>query len=164
MNTATIISRPNVSMMIVREAMKTFLGRDLTTNVKGQAEPLALFSLMVSMDEYSDSVLAQRFLQYTFLCVVNEWSVDTIRNIGQPFLEMLCFETKNVSIRTLFLSGTLADFVYLVKVGSTIGQQDDVLQLLNNIQKAIENEGLSRVFNDVIKEQRDGLFYLRRKE
>lgn len=157
-----IISRPNLNLVAIREIGKLTLNRDLSTNTKGNSEALAVYSLLVGGNEYVSTPMSQSLLDYTVAVVLPYWSVDNIRNFMYR-LQIYTIETIKQDNNLLIIKGSLDAFVLLVKMLSIAQSPDDILEFVNSLQMSFEEDGLSRIFSDCIKEKKGSFWILRKK-
>lgn len=163
MNRAFIIGRPMVDLSVIRQTVLATTGRDLTTNTKGPNEALSCLSLLIGGDEYGLNLHAKNMLDYTVMLLVDAWTMDNLQNFLHPYLSAYVLETKKPDVRLAFLKGSLFGFEMVVKLYSDKNQQIDILETLNSIQLAFENDGVGRIFNDFSKEKMGSAFWLEKK-
>lgn len=162
MRFASIIIRPQVNLPAVREACKTLLDVDLTTQTKGILEPLAVYSKLIDDDEYLYSELSEAQLHFTLLIVCDDWVLHTLQNWCKIIRFFSQSSTKD-GICVSFVSGYLADFISLIIKHSKKDTDSEIRLLFNIIQSSFESEGYSLLFKDYTKEKLTDGFFLRKK-
>lgn len=162
MISATVVGRPNFDLPVFRQLANVLLGLDLTTNTKGPSEALAVCNALICGDEYKSSIASRSLLDYSVACVVPFDTLERHRNFFYN-LRTYTIETIKPDYNLVIIQGTLESFVSMIKMLSTDAASDETLKFCNAIQTAFENDALSRVFSDTVKEKRGSLFYLKRK-